>query len=97
MREKRITETSHDVTYHQVKGVKGLRTFLFVGKSCGFELFGDAGTITITVMYVVASNKTPLNRGTAATPLLCLPHEKVSNPLHPFFVVGHFLAIFHSF
>ncbi len=29
------------------------------------------------------SNKTPLNRGTAATPLLCLSHEKVSTPLYP--------------
>ncbi len=28
--------------------------------------------------------KTPLNRGTAAIPLLCLSHEKVSTPFTPF-------------
>ncbi len=40
------------------------------------------------VHFHIEKNKTLLNRDTAAIQTLLISHEKVANPLHPFFLSG---------
>ncbi len=55
------------------------------GGKVGSDVLNERDNMGIAdVLVSGVSNKTSLDRGTAATPLLCLAHEKVSTPFSPF-------------